>query len=65
VLQVPPGNPGQDAFGRSIAVRMAYPPDESTLNGNELDNAINNLLDGEDTQGTLLWWDEEYKPPQP
>ncbi len=68
VLQVPPGDPGQDAFGRSIAVRMAYPPDESTLNGDELDTAINDLLGGngaEDTQGTLLWWDTDYKPPQP
>lgn len=68
VLQVPPGNPGQDAFGRQIAVRMAYPPDEETLNGDNLDRAINNMLGGsggDDDQGTLLWWDTDYQDTNP
>ena len=67
VLQIPPGNPGQAAFGRDIAVRMVYPNDEATLNGENLDDAVNNLLGGNggaDTQGTLLWWDTEYRSPQ-
>lgn len=67
VLQVPPGNPGQSNFGKDIAVRMEYPTDESTLNAENLDAAVNNLLGGSggsDTQGTLLWWDTEYQPPQ-
>ncbi|MFB6231025.1 MAG: SusD/RagB family nutrient-binding outer membrane lipoprotein [Salinibacter sp.] len=67
VLQVPPGNPGKAAFGRSIAVRMAYPQDESTFNSEKYKNAVNNMLGGdggEDTQGTLLWWDTEYVPPR-
>lgn len=68
VLQVPPGNPGGSAFDREIAVRMNYPPDEETLNGNNLDDAINNMLGGgggSDNQGQLLWWDTEYRSPQP
>lgn len=67
VLQVPPGNPGQASFGRDIAVRMVYPRDESTLNGENVKSAVSNLLGGsgaEDTQGVLLWWDTEYKPPR-
>lgn len=67
VLQIPPGNPGQDAFGRDIAVRMSYPTDEATLNAENLDSAVNNLLGGsggEDDQGTLLWWDTEYRSPR-
>lgn len=67
VLQVPPGNPGGSSFGREIAVRMVYPNDEATLNGENLQAAIDNLLGGngaEDTQGTLLWWDTEYQPPR-
>lgn len=63
VLQVPPGNPGQDAFGREIAVRMDYPNDEATLNGANLEEAVNNQLGGPDNQGTLLWWDVEYQSP--
>jgi len=68
VLQVPPGNPGESEFGKEIAVRMNYPNDESTLNGDNLDTAINNLLGGDgasDNQGVLLWWDTEYQPPRP
>jgi len=72
VLQVPPGNPGGSAFGKQIAVRMAYPPDESTLNGENLNAAITNMLGGSgvsgteaDDQGVLLWWDTEYKPTNP
>lgn len=67
VLQVPPGNPGQALFGREIAVRMAYPTDEATLNGENLTAAVNNMLGGggaEDTQGALLWWDTEYRSPR-
>lgn len=68
VLQVPPGDPGTSAFGKQIAVRMSYPSDEETLNGENLDSAIENMLGGSgatDNQGALLWWDTEYKPPQP
>lgn len=69
VLQVPPGNPGASAFGKQIAVRMTYPPDEETLNGSNVGAAVSNLLGGSgagtDDQGVLLWWDTEYKPPQP
>ncbi|MFB6099076.1 MAG: SusD/RagB family nutrient-binding outer membrane lipoprotein [Salinibacter sp.] len=68
VLQVPKGNPGEANFGREIAVRMAYPTDESTLNGKNLKKAVNNLLGGSggaDNQGTLLWWDTEYTHPRP
>lgn len=64
VLQVPPGNPGESTFGREIAVRMSYPDDEATLNSENLENAVNNLLGGPDDQGTLLWWDTEYVPPR-
>lgn len=67
VLQIPPGNPGQDEFGRDIAVRMSYPTDEATLNGENLTAAVNNMLGGNggaDTQGTLLWWDTEYRSPR-
>lgn len=67
VLQIPPGNPGQSTFGRDIAVRMQYPSDESTLNGDNLQDAVNSMLGGsggQDTQGALLWWDTEYEPPR-
>lgn len=61
VLQVPPDNPGQTLFGCDIPLRMQYPNDESTLNQQNLQAAINNLLSGdgasEDTQGIPLWWD--------
>jgi hypothetical protein len=72
VLQVPPGNPGGGTFGKQIAVRMAYPPDEQTLNGTNLEDAINNMLGGSgvsgpeaEDQGVLLWWDTEYQPTNP
>lgn len=64
VLQVPPGNPGESSFGRALPVRMSYPDDEATLNGANLEEAVNNLLGGPDDQGTLLWWDTEYVPPR-
>jgi hypothetical protein len=72
VLQVPPGNPGESAFGKQIAVRMAYPPDEQTLNGDNLEDAITNMLGGSgvsgpeaEDQGVRLWWDTEYRPTNP
>lgn len=62
-FQVPDGNPGQDQFGCDHAVRMVYPNDESTLNGENLQAAVSNLLGGSgaggDTQGVTLWWDTE------
>lgn len=70
VLQVPPGNPGQGTFGREIAVRMAYPDAEATLNASNLNDAVNNKLGGsgvsvdQDDQGILVWWDVEYVPPR-
>lgn len=65
VLQVPPGDPGQDLFGQSYPVRMTYPTDEATLNEENLQAAISNLLSGgEDSQGVLLWWDTEYVDPE-
>ena len=64
VLQIPQGDPGQERFGKSIAVRMTYPNDEFTLNNANVTDAINNLLGGsgagDDNQGVLLWWDTEY-----
>ena len=68
ILQIPEGDPGQSSFGKSYPVRMTYPRDEATLNGANLDSAINNLLGGSgasagDTQGVLLWWDTEYVSP--
>jgi len=72
VLQVPPGNPGQSSFGKQIAVRMAFPPDEQTLNGDNLEDAVTNMLGGSgvsgleaDDQGVRLWWDTEYRPTNP
>ena len=72
VLQVPPGNPGMGTFGKQIAVRMAYPPDEQTLNGTNLEDAITNMLGGSgvsgpeaEDQGVRLWWDTEYRPTNP
>ena len=69
VFQVPPPetagdpNPGQNLFGCDIAVRMSYPNDEATLNEENLNSAINNLLGGdgasEDNQGVPLWWDTQ------
>lgn len=68
VLSPPAGDPGQERFGRSFAVRMVYPNDESTLNEENLQSAINNLLGGDgaesDNQGVLLWWDAT-PPPTP
>lgn len=67
VLQIPPGNPGKSSFGKDVAVRMVYPDDESTLNGENLSSAVNNMLGGDgasDSQGTLLWWDTEYQSPR-
>jgi hypothetical protein len=66
VLRPPKGNPGQEAFGRDIALRMTYPNDEFTLNQSNVNNAIGSLLGGdgaEDTQGVQLWWDTEYVDP--
>ncbi len=61
VFQVPPGDPGQNLFGRSFPVRMSYPTDESTLNDSNLQAAISNMLGGNgasnDNQGVQLWWD--------
>jgi hypothetical protein len=68
VLSPPDGDPGQEAFGRSFAVRMVYPNDEANLNEENLNDAINNKLGGEgasgDNQGVLLWWDTS-PPPTP
>lgn len=63
-FQVPDGNPGEDQFDCDHAVRMVYPNDESTLNGENLQAAVSNLLGGGgspegDTQGVRLWWDRE------
>jgi hypothetical protein len=66
VLSPPDGDPGQDEFGRSFAVRMVYPNDEFSLNEDNVTGAIQNLLGGdgasEDNQGVLLWWDTEAPP---
>lgn len=69
VFQVPPPetqgdpSPGQNLFGCEIAIRMSYPNDEETLNQENLQAAISNMLGGEgageDTQGIKLWWDVE------
>lgn len=64
VLQIPPGDPGQAAFGKSIPVRMSYPRDEATLNESQLQSAVSDMLGGDgvsypdgDNQGVRLWWD--------
>ena len=65
VLSPPDGDPGQDQFGRSFPTRMVYPTDESSLNEENLNAAISNLLGGNsDNQGVLLWWDTS-PPPNP
>lgn len=68
VLNPPAGDPGQDRFGRSFAVRMVYPNDEAALNEENLNAAISDLLGGSgassDNQGVLLWWDTS-PPPTP
>ncbi len=57
ILQPPPGDPGSEEFGVPIAVRLPYPNDETSLNGANVEEAVSNLLDGPDDQGTKLWWD--------
>ncbi|MFP4227916.1 MAG: SusD/RagB family nutrient-binding outer membrane lipoprotein [Salinivenus sp.] len=68
VLSPPDGDPGQEEFGRSFAVRMVYPNDEFSLNESNVNTAISDLLGGdgasEDNQGVLLWWDVD-PPPTP
>ena len=68
VLSPPAGNPGQEQFGKAFAVRMVYPNDEFSLNEDNVNTAIQDLLGGDgasgDNQGVLLWWDTEA-PPSP
>ena len=68
VLSPPAGDPGEEKFGRSFAVRMKYPNQEFSLNEENVTAAINNLLGGSgasaDNQGVLLYWDTS-PPPNP
>ena len=68
VLSPPAGDPGEDKFGRSFAVRMVYPNQEFSLNENNVTTARDELLGGDgastDNQGVLLYWDTS-PPPNP
>lgn len=43
------------------ARRLAYPQQEYTTNGVNLENAISNYLKGEDNMSTQIWWDCKIK----
>ncbi len=48
-------------FGLPIAVRVFYPLNEETLNNENVNQAVQNLLrKPEDTQGTRVWWDVAF-----
>jgi hypothetical protein len=56
ILQTPPGNPGQDAFGNPFPLRIPYPQIEISTNPGSYQAALEEL-GGDDTQGVRLWWD--------
>lgn len=58
VFVMPPGNPGQAVFGKAIPLRLPYPDEEAALNGDSRQNAVMSFLNGNDTQGEPLWWDD-------
>jgi hypothetical protein len=68
VLSPPAGDPGEEKFGRSFAVRMKYPNQEFSLNAENVNTAVSDLLGGDgasaDNQGVLLYWDTS-PPPNP
>lgn len=53
ILQLPADGP---LNGTGIPMRMQYPLDEQTLNGDNYNSAVE-LLGGPDELGTRLWWD--------
>lgn len=57
VLQVPSGNPGVASFGCDFPLRMEYPGIETAVNEESRQTALEDYLEGEDTQGIALWWD--------
>lgn len=63
VLVPPVAGPIPD-FGLPIAVRLTFPDDEHTLNTDNVQQAVDNYLGGEDTQGVRLWWDVTPPPVQ-
>lgn len=68
ILEAPESGPlypsGVVDYG--IALRFVYPRDEASLNGDNLEAAINNFLGGDgadsDNQGVQLWWDVDPPP---
>lgn len=57
-LQAPADGPLAPTGSSIIPLRMEYPLDEQTLNGNSYSNGVS-LLGGADALSTPLWWDRD------
>lgn len=51
--------PGEALFGEPFPFRLPYPNDEASLNSASYTRAVSAFLNGNDTQGEPLWWDDD------